>query len=387
MKRILLFAPTNGGTTIGGISLNLYKALSNRKDLEVRVVLIFKNDKGKFDFGDCAYYSKSELKPKLISQIKKIIWFKKVKKEFGPDITINTLFICSIISVLSGGKDKKIGIFHSPHEQAGISSKLSLFISYLNYIFIYPKLDKLFCVSQEICDSITNRFKKIEPQKVQVVYNIHNTKEILEKSNELIDDCFAEIFKNQVLLFCGRLDINKAPIRLVNAFLAALNELPETVNIVFIGTDTDHLWDDILTIIKNNKLCNRVHYIGNQINPYKFIKHASALVSCSFSEGLPGVIIESLLLKTPVISTNSSKGVWEIMSESDKYSKDLSSIFVNKYGIITPNQSYNNDSFVDSDVKNLSIALEQFFKIGISFDTFDFESKISPNTITESYII
>ena len=385
-KKILLFVPSNDGTTIAGLSLNLLNAIKEQTNMDVKVALIYKFKHGKVDFGDCIYFSETNNGNKYFSQIQKVKWFKKIKKEYNPDITINTLFICSIICVLSGGNDKKIGIFHSPHAQAAVKGQLSLFLSFISYVFIYSRLDKLFCVSQEIADSIKRNFKFIKKSKIQIVYNIHNVDYIRKSSEERISEIYKEIFDNNVVLYCGRLDKNKAPERLLNAFILALPNINENAKLVFMGADTDNLWNIMLAKIKEYKLENRVYYIGIQDNPYKFIKSSYVFVSCSYSEGLPGVIIESLILKTPVISTNSSIGIWEIMSVSAKYKVDLNQNYETTYGLITPNNAYKDINLEQSDIIQLSKALESVFLKNYSFEKFEFETQISSAQVVKSFV-
>jgi len=53
---------------------------------------------------------------------------------------------------------------------------------------------------------------------------------------------------------------------------------------------------------------------GFQKNPYPIIKNAKLTVLSSEREGLPRVLVESLILKTPIVSTNCPSGPEEIMT-------------------------------------------------------------------------
>ena len=46
-----------------------------------------------------------------------------------------------------------------------------------------------------------------------------------------------------------------------------------------------------------------VHFLGNQSNPYPYIKHSDCLLLTSIYEGLPTVVFEALILHTPVLTT------------------------------------------------------------------------------------
>lgn len=67
-------------------------------------------------------------------------------------------------------------------------------------------------------------------------------------------------------------------------------------------------------MIQNHGLQDRVFILGHQVNPYPVMKAAKLMVLCSDREGLPTVIIESLILGTPVISTDCPSGPREILT-------------------------------------------------------------------------
>lgn len=59
---------------------------------------------------------------------------------------------------------------------------------------------------------------------------------------------------------------------------------------------------------------DRVALVGFHENPYPIIKNAKLTVLSSEREGLPRVLVESLILNTPVVSTNCPSGPEEIMT-------------------------------------------------------------------------
>ena len=107
--------------------------------------------------------------------------------------------------------------------------------------------------------------------------------------------------------------------------------MQDSYHLEYICTDTEHLWDGLDTMAARMGITENVHYLGVRKNPYKYMRMAKVLVSCSFSEGLPGVLIESLFLNTPVISTNSSEGVWEILNCVEKYNPRLKGVKGSNY--------------------------------------------------------
>lgn len=376
-KKILIVIAGNNGT-IGMCSRNLYLALKQQNNFEVKCVGIHHFENGLEELENIEYFKPtgnfimSKMGP--LSQIR---WLRKIKKEFCPDITISTLFSTSIINVLSGGYGKKIGVFHSPHQQMKVFGKLSYFMTLCNYTFIYPYLDKLACVSEEVKESL-KVFPFISRKKIEVVYNVHNAKLIKEKGNEEIPEREIAILSHPYILYCGRLDENKAPRRALEAFAYA--QKPSDANIIFIGGEENGQLNRLIQKAKELGVDDKVHCLGKKTNPYVYMKHASALISSSYSEGLPGVMIESLILGTSVVTTNSSKGIWEIFSCSNEYQQNLSTNYVADCGIITPNLSYQDSDKKDLDIQKLADAISviwQFPKV----NSFKFEEKVSAKYI------
>lgn len=386
MKRILIVAPYNRGT-IGLCSLNIYKALQKHSDVTVKCVIVHKYKNGYAEFEECEGCTES-----ASSGLKRVLagylqtkWLRNIKKEYRPDITISTLFGCTTISILAGGHDKKIGIFHSPHTQVKGTGWINYQVTLLLYKYLYPRLDGIYCVSNEVKRSIIESFKRISPSKVKVVYNIHDKNTIRAKSMEPLSTEEQSVFSKPVILYCGRLDKNKAPDRLLKAFAMQKKKM-EDLQLVIIGNDFDGLWGQLEQYAKQAGISDSVHYWGRQANPYKYMKHAKALVSCSYSEGLPGVLIESLLLDTPVITTNSSEGVWEILSCDNDYQPQLKGMYVAGKGIITSNLSCKDRNEYESDIQALSDALEQIMFPGKCADPFFFEEKISAENVVKKYV-
>lgn len=79
-------------------------------------------------------------------------------------------------------------------------------------------------------------------------------------------------------------------------------------------------------LIKKYDLADRVVIAGFQTNPYVWMKRAELVVLSSDYEGLPNVLIESLLCKTPIVSTDCKHGPREILTDFhlDWLAKDFS---------------------------------------------------------------
>lgn len=352
-KRILIVCPYDNGT-IGKCSLNLWKAIETLHEVEVKCIVKHHFANGYPEFAGCEVYS--NIPPKggignLTSIRSQINWLRRQKKIFKPDITISTLFSCSALNVLAGGSNTKIGIFHSPHYQAKAHGRFAYAFTLFYYKFLFPHLDRLFCVSNEVKRSIIKSFPGIDPKKVSVVYNAHDIEDIRRKGGEEIEDAKEkEIFTHPTFVYVGRFDRNKAPERALRAFSALPADYD--AHLVYIGGGNERYQKELEEEATRLDVSDRVHFLGHKSNPYIYLSKATALVSCSYSEGLPGVIIEALVLGTPTIATNSSEGIWEILSCDKDFDRNMKENYVASAGIITPNSG---DS--DHDIKCLNKAM------------------------------
>ena len=389
MKRIMLILPSSSGT-IARLSHNLYQQL---KLINVQLCVailsnsesadyIFENE---FIFDSTAFVGVS----KPFGVTKKITWLKKLKREFQPMITIGTMYNCSYINLFSGGSDFKIGIFHSPYYQTRDKGILLYGLYYLSYIFVFSKLDKLYCVSEGITNAIKSTFRSIDRNKVETVYNLHDIDGILRKGEEKLDNEEEVLFEKKVILIVGRIEQNKSPERAIESFLRLDDSLKSKTNLIFIGDDVKQLTDELKIKYPQIAEFGNVIFLGRKENPYKYISRASCLLSTSFSEGLPGVLIESLLLNTPVVVTNSSYGVWEILSMAEKYDENFASYVESECGdgVITSNLAVNDTRKVIQDVENLKCAMMKMLvrddNLPISFD---FKKHIKPESIVNKFL-
>ncbi|WP_422462351.1 glycosyltransferase [Endozoicomonas sp. ALB115] len=80
-------------------------------------------------------------------------------------------------------------------------------------------------------------------------------------------------------------------------------------------TDSDIQWElSMRKLVEDLGIKERVLFAGFHSNPYPWIKNADLFVMSSDSEGLPTVLIESLIVGTKVISTDCPTGPREILT-------------------------------------------------------------------------
>ena len=90
--------------------------------------------------------------------------------------------------------------------------------------------------------------------------------------------------------------------------ILAYNEVRKIndIELVILGEGEER--DNLLSLIKNLRLENKVHLLGFVHNPYVFFRNAEIFVLSSRWEGLPTVLIEAMCCGTQVISTDCPGG-------------------------------------------------------------------------------
>lgn len=373
---ILLIIPETTGT-IARVSHNLYLALKKRKDITLYVACLDASKEG-FDFGNMYVWKRGKNIPcigGIIKQYSRIKFLKKIKRELHIELSISTLLGCNTLNAMSSCGERTIGIFHAPLEQTKTLGWKSYISCWLSYKIQIRKLDKIYGVSKTIRKDLEKHCKKT----ADLLYNIHNFDNISSLSKEELNEEEHKLFNNnKIILYVGNLYSIKAPDRLINAFVKYKENTNSTTKLVFIGIAQFGYQKELNRVISNCgvEIINDIYFLGHKTNPYKYIAKSSILVSPSRSEGLPGVIIEALSLNIPVVATNSSEGVWEIMQSDANYKKELEDIYYTDFGVITPNLEDNETKNIDKLAQGIEYAINYNFNQISTFDKRRFNSQV-----------
>ena len=199
---------------------------------------------------------------------------------------------------------------------------------------IYKGLN-LITVSEGIKKDLLDEIK-IQPKSIQTIYNPISS-DSLQKALEQKDN---SVPQEDYMIHVGRLTTSKRHDRLLQAYQRS--GIQAKLHIVGDGEE----YDNILQEIRRLGLQKRVVMHGFVANPYPLIKRANLLVLTSDYEGFAIVLVEALMLGTPVVSTNCPSGPAEIltedlkqylveMEEADALSKKIYQVFDNGYNIPT----------------------------------------------------
>jgi glycosyltransferase involved in cell wall biosynthesis len=150
---------------------------------------------------------------------------------------------------------------------------------------------------------------KLLPRSIRTIYNPFSFERIRSLS-----EAKTELPERPYIIYVARISARKCQTDLVRAY--ARSGLPHLL--VLLGGTTDEgerrYQAELEGLIAELGLQDRVLLPGFASNPYPWIKHAELFAMSSLSEGLPTVLIESLILGTPVVSTDCPTGPAEILT-------------------------------------------------------------------------
>ena len=138
------------------------------------------------------------------------------------------------------------------------------------------------------------------------IYNPLNKNEIIRLSKKKVKNIFPK--KKLKIISVGRLVDQKNQLTLLKAINIIKNLYP--VKVVLIGRGVDFY--KIKNYIKLNKL-SKIVKVFYTSNPFPYIKQADLFILSSKYEGLPNVLLESIVLKKMIISSACPTGPKEIL--------------------------------------------------------------------------
>ncbi len=196
------------------------------------------------------------------------------------------------IDLLNNPWTQKVGVFGSIEEEKEN----------------YDEFSQIIGVSENVIESFRKVYKP--KSEVKVLYNPIDNNEILKKA--LSDSgCKMMMKKGINLVTVGRLEMQKGYDRLINV-LARIKSEGIPFNLKILGDGSQRR--DLEAMIKEKSLENEIELLGFNNNPYPYIKNADLFVCSSRSEGYSTVITESLILETPVFTTECS-GMRELLKD------------------------------------------------------------------------
>lgn len=218
---------------------------------------------------------------------------KLLKKDFHS--VISFLHTPSIYTSISNFRFNK-----SNHIISERSSSNSTNLSFLDRFLFY--LSMLFCKS-----IVANSYS--ETQNIKKLYGLSNKIKTIWNGYEIDPDLTYKSKKtNKSLLVLGRVSYVKNGINLMKGLSLFLERNSWCPNLRWAGridSNSDKIYNEMKRYLSQNKtLSNHWSWLGEVNNINDLLKESDALISCSFWEGLPNVVCESMLQGCNVLASN-----------------------------------------------------------------------------------
>lgn len=162
---------------------------------------------------------------------------------------------------------------------------------------------QLVALSHGIHDDLVNNLG-CQSQNISVIPNPYKIDEIRRASLES-----GPLPDAPYIIYVAALIPRKRQSDLIKAFANLSNS---KVKLVLVGKGQDEA--RLRKLVQTEGVSERVIFWGWDINPYRLIKNAKVSVLVSEAEGLPRVLVESLIIGTPVVSTDCPSGPSEVLT-------------------------------------------------------------------------
>jgi len=197
---------------------------------------------------------------------------------------------------------------------------------------LYPKADLIILKSLGMQQDMQHIFNF--KNKQIVINNPYDISTIEKKSKEKIENFE---FKKDKKYICtvGRLVKWKRKDILIKSIKYVENEI-ENLELIIIGSGGEK--QNLIKLSEKLNIDRKIHFLGILENPFAYVAKCNLFVlSSDDGEGFPNVLVEAMICKTPVISTDCKSGPREILAPGTDISYQLKKdIELAEYGILVP---------------------------------------------------
>ena len=389
MKNILLIMPYGSVGGMERLALNFYTHYK-AQGYSVKAIKIIQLPSDIIHFGEdeiafstLDFYEMSFAK-RFWFYFKIPFLIRKIVKQNNISHSISFGDMANVFSSLSFTSEFKIASIHALKSVEFVTKSFLNTIFKLAFKTSYYFFDKVVCISQAIKKDLLENCGYKFKNNLQVIYNPHNVLDIERLASiEIENQVENELFQNDVILFLGRMSAQKAPWHLIKSF-SLLENNDNKIKLVLIGDGDINITNYLKELSEKLNIKQNVVFLGRKSNPYQYLKKAKVLALSSYYEGTPNVIVEAIATETPIVSSNCTDGILELMSIVEN--EQIEDFMITESGIITPNffkgelsipknESITNEeiifskalklvlfnqNFKDKIVKNKSILLSKF---------------------------
>ncbi|MDT2823843.1 glycosyltransferase [Vagococcus lutrae] len=326
------------GTLSGGGAERVVSNLSLNFDPSIKKNIILFGDysitypyEGNLEVLDKNDITKKKIITKISTLFKRMKSLKKVKEK---KTTISFLEYPNLMNCLTNNNNNKTIVSVRNHMTTKHKQGLKSIFWKQTIKHLYPKTDLIVACSKEIKKDLVINYK-IPDDKIKVIYNSYDLREINLLKKEEIEKQYENIFEYPVIISSGRLSKQKGFEYLIRSFYYALQKSPN-LKLVILGEGPEE--KKLKNLVNTLGIKSSVFFLGFQVNPFKYIYHSKIYVQTSIFEGFPNALCEAMACGIPVISTDCLSGPREILAPTEFEASTLNyDINIDRNGILIPN--------------------------------------------------
>lgn len=167
---------------------------------------------------------------------------------------------------------------------------------------LYPLASRIISQQQEMTEDALSLLN-ISPDKIVTLQNPLDT-EYIDKC-VTVEDPYPNNVSGYKYVCVGRFSHEKGQDLLIKAF-AEVHRVNPAVHLYFVGNFNPQRQYDkgVLDFVEQHNLKECVHFIGFDVNPYRWVKYSDCYIMPSRLEGLPNSLVEAMYIGKPVVASN-----------------------------------------------------------------------------------
>ena len=225
-------------------------------------------------------------------------------RRFDPEILQTWLFHANLAGRLAG-RFSRVPIIVSGIRVAEQRSRVRLWLDRMTQSWAQAHV----CVSRAVAD-FSIKQGGLDPNRVHVIPNGVDVEKFAGAKPADLEPLGIPV-GSKVLLFVGRLDPQKDPLWLWDAF-ETLRSTTSNVHLIYVGQGS--LESELKQRIESSSSKSHGHVLGWRPDVPELLKSSDLLVLPSRWEGMPNVVLEAAAAGTPVVSAD-VEGVSEILTD------------------------------------------------------------------------
>lgn len=266
--------------------------------------------------------------------IKRYRKLRKLKKCGNYDACISFMESANFANILTGKKKTKVIVSVRNNLSKSANSLIYKYIVNPMCKWIYKKADKIVVVAKGVEEDLVSNFN-IRREQIETIYNGYDLGMIDQQRKKEFSEEEKEIYKsNKVVILVGRLEKQKAQWQMIKAMPMILNKVPDA-RLIILGEG--RLRENLMDLANKCHVTDKVYFLGQKKNPYKYLNKAQLYVMPSLFEGFPNALVEAMACEIPCIAADCKSGPREILAPNTNMLNVLENdIEYAKYGVLVP---------------------------------------------------